>query len=262
MPSNLRQSEILRLISGTGKVQVDALAEHFSISTQTIRKDLAELADQGHLKRVHGGAILRAGATNIAYLDRQRLNGDVKLRIAEACAADIPNNASVFLSIGTTTEAVARALSSHRDLMVITNNLNIANILADHPSCEVLVTGGKLRRSDGGLTGAQAVKFIQQFKVDHAIVGCSALDSDGDLLDFDVEEVSVAQAVLGQARHASLVADSSKFGRAAPVRIGSMAQLDVVYTDSPVPDTVQDLCDGWSTQIVLGSLRRAEEHIA
>jgi hypothetical protein len=95
----------------------------------------------------------------------------------------------VFLNIGTSTEAVARALRHHKNLLVITNNMNIANTLASNSDCEVVVTGGTVRRGDGGLIGTMTVKAIRSFKFDYAVIGCSALDEDGDVLDYDIQEV-------------------------------------------------------------------------
>ena len=249
MAENLRQTEILEIALREGRVQVDDLTHRLGTSAQTIRKDLSELSENGRLKRVHGGAILPTQATNIGYEDRRSLNADAKARIAQVCAAQIPNNASVFLNIGTTTEAVARALLRHKDLMVVTNNLNIANILAANPNCEVVVAGGVLRRTDGGLTGAMTVSMIERFKVDIAVIGCSALDVDGDILDFDVQEVSVSQTILRQARQSFLVADASKFDRAAPVRIGTMAQVNKVFTDTKLPDALHPMLNEWGTQL-------------
>lgn len=118
---------------------------------QTIRRDLRDLCAAGLLERVHGGAILPSGVRNIGYDDRRALSRDAKLRIAVRAAKLIPDNASLFLTIGTTVEAVAHALHGHKNLMVVTNNLNVANILARNPSCEVMVAGGSLRRTDGDL---------------------------------------------------------------------------------------------------------------
>src|SRR5690606_5711544 len=119
-----------------------------------------------------------------------------------------------------TTEQVAAALTSHRGLMVVTNNINVANILRKHPGIEVVIAGGVVRHADGGIVGEAAVEFINQFKVDYAVIGVSAIDEDGALLDYDYREVSVARAIIGNARHVILVADRMKLARTAPVRIG------------------------------------------
>jgi len=125
-----------------------------------------------------------SGVSNIRYEERRGLNEDAKAAIARACAARIPADASVFLNIGTSTEAVARALLSHKNLLIFTNNLNVANISATNPDCEVVVTGGTLRRSDGGLVGSQTMRMVEEFKFDYAVMGCSAIDEDGDMLLF------------------------------------------------------------------------------
>ena len=171
MRLNPRQSDILDLARQTGRVGVDDLANGFGVTVQTIRRDLGELCDAGLLARTHGGAMLPSGVTNIAYAERRRLSADAKEAIGRATAALIPQGASLFLNIGTTTEAVARALIDTPNLMVVTNNLNVAQIMASHPTAEVILTGGRLRRADGGLTGDMAVETIRQLKVDMAVIG-------------------------------------------------------------------------------------------
>lgn len=251
MSLSFRQSDILDLAKQKGRVSVEDLAEQFNVTVQTIRRDLSELSDSGKLDRVHGGAVLRSGVSNIGYEDRRGLNDEAKTSIAKKCAADIPDGASVFLNIGTSTEAVARQLLTHKNLMVVTNNMNVANILVDNPDCEIVVAGGVLRRSDGGLIGNLTVSTIRQFKFDYAIIGCSALDAEGDLLDFDFQEVNVSQTVIAQTRHAMLVADHSKFHRTAPARIASLSEIDTFYTDAPLATQLTELCNGWQTGLVI-----------
>ncbi len=251
MSETLRHPEILELARQQGKVTVEDLAGHFGVTVQTIRRDLSELAETGRLKRVHGGAVPVSGVANFGYEERRSLNEDEKQEIGRTCAAAIPENSSVFLNIGTSTEAVARELRLHRNLLVVTNNLNIANILVVNESCEIIVAGGVLRRSDGGLVGGMTNRVVEQFKFDYAVLGCSALDTDGDMLDFDTQEVGVSQTALARARTNILVADHSKFERSAPARIGGLADIDVFFTDRPVDPDLARLCDDWGTQIRL-----------
>ncbi|WP_208983454.1 DeoR/GlpR family DNA-binding transcription regulator [Pannonibacter carbonis] len=246
-----RQPEILELARQQGKVTVEGLAEHFGVTVQTIRRDLSELSDSGKLERVHGGAILPSGVTNIGYEDRRNLNRDAKTAIATQCARAIPSDVSVFLNIGTSTEAVARELLHHRNLMVVTNNMNVANILVGNPDCQVIVAGGALRRTDGGLVGNLTTRTIEQFKFDFAVIGCSALDEEGDLLDFDIQEVGVSQTIIRQARKTFLVSDHSKFQRTAPARITSLARIDTFFTDYPLPSPLAIRCEGWGTKVVV-----------
>lgn len=251
MALSFRQGEILEIARSEGRVVVEDLAARFSVTLQTIRRDLGELADAGLLDRVHGGAVVRAGVANTAWAERRQLHAEAKAAIGVACAALIPDNSSLILNIGTTTEAVARALLGHRNLTVVTNNLNVANILAANDSCEVMVAGGALRRTDGGLVGELTTQFFEQFKVDLAVIGCSAVDADGDLLDFDLAEVGVARTILRQARRQLVVADASKFARQAPVRLGSLADLDGIVTDQPLPERLASACEGWGTAVHL-----------
>lgn len=251
MALSFRQSEILDLARVEGRVIVEDLARRFEVTLQTIRRDLTELSDAGLLDRVHGGAILRTGVSNIGYEERRRTNEAGKIALARACAAAIPHNSSLILNLGTTTEAVARELMSHRNITVITNNMNVANTLVANPSCEVILAGGALRRSDGGLVGELTTQFFEQFKVDYAVIGVSAIDPDGDLLDFDLAEVRVSKAILRQARRRFLVADYTKFSRTAPVRLASLSELDAFFTDRPLPGDLVTRCGEWGTSVIL-----------
>lgn len=247
----LRHPEILRLARSEGKVTVEGLAAHFGVTLQTIRRDLSELAQAGQLARVHGGAVLPSGTANIAYEERRALQADAKSAIARACAARIPGDVCLFLNIGTTTEAVARELLHHRGLLVVTNNLTVATILSANPDCAVIVTGGQLRRTDGGLVGPVAVAGVERFRFDMAVIGCSALSGGGELLDYDLAEVEVSRAALAACAESVLVADSSKPGRSAPARITSLSRIDTWVTEAPPPEALAAACAGWGTEIAL-----------
>lgn len=249
MAQTFRQAEIIDIARREGKVIVDELAERFGVTLQTIRRDLTELAETGKLERVHGGAVLASGTANIQYEQRRDLNYQGKRDIARACAAHLPNECSIFLNLGTTTEAVAEELLNHRNIMVVTNNMNVANILAASEDCQVIVTGGALRRSDGGLTGDLTTATIRQFKFDYAVIGCSALDEDGDMLDFDIQEVGVSQTIISQSRNVFLAADHTKFQRNAPARIGSLAEIACFFTDQPVSPALKTACAEWGTEV-------------
>ncbi len=255
MALSFRQAEIVEIARTEGRVVVETLAERFNVTLQTIRRDLTDLADAGLLDRVHGGAVMRTGVSNIGYEERRRMNEGAKAAIARACALAIPDNCSMILNLGTTTEAVARELLHHRNITVVTNNMNVANILVANDSCEIMVAGGGLRRSDGGLVGELTTQFIEQFKVDYAIIGCSAMDRDGDLLDFDMAEVRVSKAIIRQSRTRFLVTDASKMDRPAPVRLASLSELDAVFTDKPLPDALVRACKAWNTRLHVAETR-------
>lgn len=237
-----RQQLIMTLARQLGSVTVDDLALRFDVTPQTIRKDLNELCDAHLLARTHGGAMLSSGVENLAYEARRLMAATEKVVIGRHAAKLIPNNCSLFINIGTTTEEVARSLVHHEGLLVITNNIHVATILMPRPKIEVIVAGGMLRKTDGGIVGEAAVDFITQFKVDHAVIGASAVDEDGAMLDFDYREVRVAKAIMKNARNVMLVADAMKFTRTAPVRIGHLTDVDVFVTDRAPPEPVVAYC--------------------
>ena len=242
MTPNPRQADLLDAVRAQGSLSVEALAERFGVTLQTVRRDVKLLAEAGLLARFHGGVRVPSSTTeNIAYRQREALHAEGKQRIARAVAARVPQGSSLLMNLGTTTEAVARELLKHQGLRVITNNLNVAAILADNPDCEVIVTGGVVRHRDRGIVGEAAVDFIRQFKVDIGIIGISGLEADGTLRDFDYREVKVAQAIVSQSREVWLVADHSKFLRPAMVELARLDQLDMLFTDAPPPEPFPQL---------------------
>jgi DeoR family glycerol-3-phosphate regulon repressor len=238
------------MLRQSGRVGVDELASHFGVTLQTIRRDLNELSDAKALVRVHGGAMIASGVANLDYEARQLVAHQSKRLIGEAAARLVPDNASLLINIGTTTEEVAKALSRHSGLLVITNNLHVANELYRNASVQVIVTGGSIRQGDGGIVGAVTVAQIEKFRVDLAIIGTSAIDPDGTLLDFDVHEVEISRAIIEHARKVVLVADSSKFSRSAPVRIAKLSEIDIFVTDRLPSEDVADMCRRCGVEVI------------
>lgn len=233
---NQRQQDLLMWVQREGFASVEALATHFGVTHQTIRRDINHLAHLRLIRRYHGGAGLPSSVENMAYATRQVLFHEEKRRIAALVAQHIPHHASLFINIGTTTEEVAKALSRHRGLRVITNNLNVASVMSGYPDCEVIIAAGVVRPRDKGITGEATIDFIRQFRVDFGVIGISSIEPDGTLRDFDYREVRAAEAIIAQSRHVYLVADHSKFGRAALVRLGHLSQVDSLFTDRTPPE--------------------------
>lgn len=241
-PIPVRLAEILDFARESGRVAVEQLSEQFNVTPQTIRKDLNDLCNRGLLHRVHGGAVVSSGVSNVGYSARRNLAAQAKQQIGRKAASLIPDNCSLIINIGTTTEQVALALRARIGLRVITNNINVVNILHGHRDIEVIVTGGIVRHLDGGVVGEAAIDFVEQFKVDYAIIGASAIEADGSLLDYDFSEVKIAQAIIRNARSTILVADSMKFERSAPVRIGHLSMMGTIVTDKPLSATHSRIC--------------------
>ena len=249
-PLSDRQNEILSLARMVGRVEVEELASRFDVTPQTIRRDLNDLCDRNILMRTHGGAVVSSSVENLSYEARRQIAAEAKQAIGVAAAELIPDNSSLFINIGTTTEEVARALAQRKGLLVITNNINVALTLYPNSSIRVIVAGGPVRHSDGAVVGNAAVDMIRQFKVDAAVIGASAIEEDGSLLDFDPLEVNVSRAIIENARRALLVCDQMKVGRNAPVRIGHIAQINTFVTDRLRSARLRQACCENDVQLV------------
>jgi DeoR family transcriptional regulator, glycerol-3-phosphate regulon repressor len=236
-----RHRKILKVVQGKGYVTIDDLAREFKVTPQTIRRDINDLSDAGLIHRYHGGAGAISSTENFAYSDRKIICLQEKERIAALVARHIPDHASLFINIGTTTEEVAKALCNHQRLRVITNNLNVASILSNFSHIDIIVAGGLIRHRDCGIIGEATIDFIQQFKVDYGIIGISGIDMDGTLLDFDYREVRAARAIIDNSRRTFLVADHTKFGRNAMVRLGGIAEIDALFTDQTPPASLMEI---------------------
>jgi len=250
MSLNERQEQILEDLRNYGKVDVEALTLKFAVTSQTVRRDLAELCDRGLATRTHGGAKRMVSTSSLGYEERRLNNRVEKEKIGAIAAKLIPNACSVILNIGTTTEQVARALTDHKDLLVLSNNINVIQIFRNSKMRDLALVGGRVRQSDGAIVGEEAVEFIGKYKVDYAVIGASSLDIDGSVLDYDSSEVAVARTIIKNARTRILVTDLSKFERSAPVRICDLGELDYVIMDSMPPLEFQQAAARHNTQIL------------
>ncbi len=254
MNSNPRQLKLLDTVRARGSISVEALSELLGVTLQTVRRDVQRLAETGALARFHGGVRVPTSTTeNLGYRQREALHAEGKARIARAVAAQVPNDCSLILNIGTTIEAIAKALLRHHGLRVLTNNLNVAAILSGNPGCEVIVAGGAVRARDRAIIGEATVDFIRQFKVDVALIGVSGIEADGSLRDFDLREVKVAQTIIAQAREVWLAADASKFNRPAMVELARLSQIDRLFTDAPPPAPFPELLDAAGVRCEIAS---------
>ena len=235
-----RHKQIIDLLNQHEFVSIDHLSKYFQVTPQTVRRDIKKLSRRGLLQRYHGGISQISNIKNIEYKTRKILRQNEKKNIAKTLAKEVPNQASVFINIGTTTEEVAKALLNHQGLKVITNNLNVAMILSQNTNIEVIIAGGIVRNRDLGITGDATIDFIKQFKVDIGIIGISGIDQDGSLLDFDYNEVRVARTIIHNSRSIFLAADHSKFDRNAMVSLCHISEIDALFTDK-TPN--QKFCD-------------------
>lgn len=226
-----RQTSIVQLAREQGFVMIEALAEQMGVTTQTIRRDIGALCDNGTLSRFHGGASYRSSTANTPYEARRDTLAEEKEAIAKRVAQEIPDDSSVFIDIGTTAEAVARELLAKRGLRIVTNNLNVVSLFAGKDDADITVTCGQLRQRDLALMGDACAEFVERFQLDFSVLGVVSIAAQGDILDFSLDDGRLTQAILQCGRRAFVVADHSKFGRPAVAKVGHLRQAHSVFTD-------------------------------
>lgn len=232
-----RRRETYDYLQRHGSAKVAEIAERLNVSVQTVRRDLAELEQEGLVERVHGGAVLtgREEAPEGKRAERAQLRAAEKRRIGAAAAELLSDGDTIFLSGGTTTEHVVPWLERLERLTVITNAIVIAAALARHPHVQTIVLGGTLRHEELTLLGPSAEQSVEGFRIDHAIYGCYGLDPDEGILGASVTEVSMDRTVIARAQRLTVLADGVKFSQRGPMRIAANEQIKTVVTDESAP---------------------------
>jgi|WetSurMetagenome_2_1015567.scaffolds.fasta_scaffold01188_6 DeoR family transcriptional regulator, glycerol-3-phosphate regulon repressor len=249
-----RVQRILDCVRRHGFQSIESLALQFGVTTQTIRRDVNLLSERGLCRRRHGGIDMPPVIENMAYAQRQVLNHDAKRRIARCVAECVPDDASLFLGIGTTPEQCAHALVYRRRLRVMTNNLHAALALSRNPSFELTIAGGRLRNLDGDVIAGEAHDFFRSFAVDIGIYGVGGVGDDGGLLDFNHDEGRMRGELARHCRQRFLVFDRSKFGRGATVRSGHITEASVVFTDSAVAPAIEEMLARAGVRLVVADV--------
>lgn len=232
MRTGQRRREILRLLYLTGYVEAKELAAALSVDSSTIRRDLEALARTGQLQRTHGGARAKLDAVDVPYNAREHEHMHAKDAIAAAASDMVRDGDSLLLDSGSTTRQLAVALRGRRDLTVVTNDLEIARLVADYPGIHLLVTGGELLASTYTLFGERAVNFIEDLRVDWSFLGADAIDLHVGVANTNTLEVPVKRAMLAAGRTTVVLADSTKFGRRALVVVAELDEIDEIITDT------------------------------
>lgn len=229
---------------------VEELSQRFGVTRQTIRRDLNMLTEQGFARRRHGGVERLVLKKNQTYLARQVLNNAAKQQIAAMVADQVPDGASLAFSIGTTPEIVAQALLNHKDLRIVTNNLNIAMVMAANPEFEITIAGGRIRNDDRDVLGSSVETMFSRYKVDIGVFGVAGVDEDGTLLDFHEDEVRARQVILENCRHSYLVLDATKFTRPAHVRGGYIGDVSKIFCEQPLPPGIAQKVSACGVEVV------------
>lgn len=233
-----RQAAILSHVRENGQGSIDFFADTLGVTRQTIRRDVNQLCEQGHLRRVHGGVAVMQGV-NLQYSARRTLNEAAKRRIGAAFSGLVQNRASLAVSIGTTPEIAVDALVEQTDLTIVTNNLSVAMLSCSREGWNIQIPGGTVRSSDRDIIGTHVSAFFARFQVDFGLFGVAGVAEDGTLLDFTEEEVEARLTIRENSRFAVLVLDHSKFSRPAHVRGGHITDVDMVICDTAPPEGIR-----------------------
>lgn len=227
-----RRSLILEDLRARGGVETEDIAQRYGVSVETARRDLLELERRSLLKRVYGGAVGVPTSTEPPHSERESVAAAHKQRIAERVVALIPSDATVFLDLGTTVEALARAIQPTFSGTIVTASLRAVATLAHLPNAEIIVSGGRLRKSELSLSGSMATSFLDSLFPDIAIISIGAIDADAGVTDYDFDEMHVKRAVLANSAMSIVVADSTKVGGIAPYRLCGVETPSYIAIDS------------------------------
>jgi DeoR family glycerol-3-phosphate regulon repressor len=231
-----RQNVVLDRVLSSGFVTIEALAEEFGVSPQTVRRDIIALAEKGLLQRFHGGAgpVETMEAARLDHGAKRDVARVEKYVVGERAAAAIPDGASIFLDVGTTIECCAARLARRDGFRIFTTSIRTA-MLFDPDQHEVNVIGGRLSGRDGSLTGEEVVLRLHDLSIDIALIACSAVDTSGRVMDFSTSKIAVKKAAMDAARASFLLSTRSKFGRTALSTIAPLSRFEAVFTEDETP---------------------------
>jgi DeoR family fructose operon transcriptional repressor len=232
-----RRHRILTSLERSPAITTDEFAAELGVSPETVRRDLIELERRGMLRRVHGGAasLTRFAPEEPAYSERVLEQSEAKRAIGAAAATLVTPGQTVVIDVGTTSLEVARALPHDLRATIATPSLLVAAELATRPNVEVLVAGGRVRPGDLACSGAETIGFFRDLHAEMAFLGSGAISPAVGLTDYNRDEVPTKRVITANAEQVFVLADSSKFDRAAPYRVCDLADLDGIVTDTPLP---------------------------
>jgi DeoR family transcriptional regulator, glycerol-3-phosphate regulon repressor len=253
LKSRERQARIITILRQNGSLSISEMAAMAGVSAETIRRDAYELAQNGEVEKLHGALALPHNMGETSYERRMREFAPAKIAIARAAAQMVRDGDSLMIDTGTTTTFFARELRQRRNLTIITNSTEVARTLGDVGDNSVLLAGGKLQSDSGGTYGPTAVDFIARFRVKHAFLSITALDTVSGPMDAALEEAEFGAMAVTCATHRVILADSSKFGSTSFARVCSYSDIEVIVTEkSPEPEFFTVLKDS-GTRLVIAA---------
>ncbi|HEV2634004.1 MAG TPA: DeoR/GlpR family DNA-binding transcription regulator [Actinocrinis sp.] len=235
MQAQERQQQILQLLEARGNVSISDLSTRLSVSDMTVRRDLAQLEEDGLLRRTHGGAARTvSGSFEPPFALRARTNLEAKRSIAAEVARQLVDGQTLVLDGGSTGTAIAEALVG-RSLTVCALNMRVAEILSSSPATRVMVPGGMIRPGELSLTGPAAERTLADHRFDTYVMTVSAIEASAGLTEWNIEDAAVKRAALASSGRCLVACDSSKFGNVAFARIAGLEAADLFITDALLP---------------------------
>jgi DeoR/GlpR family transcriptional regulator of sugar metabolism len=234
-----RRQAILDALERDGKVVAARLVRELGVSEDTIRRDLRELAAHGLVQRVHGGALLPAPQPG-SFIHRRETCSAEKAALAEAAAGLLCDARVVLLDGSTTNLELARRLPADRPRTVLTNSPPIAAVLAEHPTAEVVMIGGRLDKRAQVTTGAATVDFIRSVRADACVLGVCALHPEAGLSTDDLEEAQVKRAMVDAAADVIALATSDKLRAGSAYSVAPVTELTHLVAEAAAPDELLD----------------------
>lgn len=232
-----RRQCILELLQETGSVTVSDLSRRFSVSEETIRRDLTKMESNGLLYKTYGGAFINAGMhREVPVALRSHVQVEAKHLIGALAAECVRNGDTIFLDASTTAIHIAEHLSDKKNLIVITNALKVAETLATAGSVKVICTGGTLRPSSLTTVGKAAEEAVSTYFADKAFICCDGVHRSHGVTDANEREAEVRKQMMHQAESSILVADATKFDVTSFVHIADLSDFDLLITDCPLSE--------------------------
>lgn len=230
-----RQARLREIIRMNGVARVDDICRELKASPATVRRDLETLEQQGHLRRVHGGAVsIESRLEEPRFDDKESVAAREKGLIAEQAAAMIKDGDTVYLDGGSTVLQLARLLVNRANITVVTNSLRAANALSGRGPRLILI-GGELRRLSETLVGTLTTALLDQLNVDIAFMGTMGASIESGLTTSDPSEAFTKRAAMKRARKVVLLSDSNKFGQTSFANAGSLSDIHTIVTDKKLP---------------------------
>lgn len=245
-----RQTDILQAVKDAGSYSITDLAGKLQVSSETVRRNLKPLIDNGTLIKFHGGIMDPEHVEEAPFQRRMKANKDAKKKIAAIIANIVKDDDSLILDNGTTTTYVAEALANHSRLTIVTNSAEIACRLASRNGNRVFITGGEVVGEGAAAYGPSTIEFVQQFEVNYAFISTSGINIRGELVDFNLFEAEFSRAAMRQAQETWVIVDQSKFGKSAPVKICELSAIDTIVCDDLPPPQFQQKCDDAEVRVL------------